>query len=89
MSTCISKHGEYSSHNPSATDPLMCGRCFVFDEERAREQLTQVRKILLSDPTFDDLHIADAVRLAQVAISVGLIVHVGAIGEPMRITEGP
>lgn len=36
MSTCISSHGEYGSHQLTNSDePFTCQWCFVFDEDMA------------------------------------------------------
>lgn len=38
ISTCISRHGEFSSHTHT-TDPLTCDLCGVFDEDSARQRI--------------------------------------------------
>lgn len=41
MSTCISSHGEYSSHEPD--DEYTCRLCGVLDENAMREELRRLR----------------------------------------------
>lgn len=41
MSVCISKHGEFGSHEHTA-DPLVCDLCSVFDEDGARRRIAQL-----------------------------------------------
>ena len=41
MSTCISRHGEYSSHTPDAD--YVCTLCFVLDEDGLIAELTKAR----------------------------------------------
>lgn len=41
MSTCISKHGEYSEHEPNSD--YVCGLCGVLDEDALIKELIEVR----------------------------------------------
>ncbi len=48
MSTCISREGEYSDHQPltdphSVGDEFTCGRCFAFREDAAVAEIERQR----------------------------------------------
>lgn len=44
MSTCISSHGEYGSHEiPSDLGEFVCNRCVAFDESAALTALARAR----------------------------------------------
>ena len=44
MSTCVSSHGEFSTHTPLDTDPLVCAFCHRFDEDEARDRLRELEE---------------------------------------------
>lgn len=52
MSACISRHGEFSNHEPTEEDPLTCRLCGVFDEEQARDRLAELeaKHVLVTGP---------------------------------------
>ncbi len=51
MSKCISEHGEYSGHEFTDADELVCAWCHVFDEDKALAIITKLRESAASVDT--------------------------------------
>lgn len=60
MSTCISRHGEFSSHDMSTT-PYICPRCLIVDLEALARDLHEVKTVVakLRAERFTLVHSAD------------------------------
>ena len=86
MSTCISKHGEYSEHGP-LDDDFYCTRCGVLDEGAMRKGIEAAVRKAIARRIFEEEHACNA-ALAAYPLSPYLSGKLSGLQRARDLAEG-